>query len=194
MKYENQEVSGLLSFFVDGTRTRLVAQAVSPGKRVLDIGCGNGLLLKHLPPDIQYVGVELDPEILDHMRHKYPQHRFIAARAGTDPLPEGPFDVVIMAGFIEHLEFHLHKPLLQSIRKVIADQGEVILTTPTVFGGRFHKWLAQIGLVSKEAADEHKGFLSRGDLGRLFGETGFAVKRHGHYFLGLAHFVTARPS
>lgn len=186
-------MSGLLSSWVDGTRTRLVAQAVREGSRVLDIGCGNGLLIRYLPRSISYVGVDINQEIIQWLSHQYPSFKFFQCRAGLDPLPSGPFDVVTLAGFIEHIDKEFHLKLLENIRKVLAPDSVVVLTTPTVFGGHFHKWLSKIGLVSREAAEEHKGFLSTGDLQVLFEMAGFSILKHCYYFMGSAHYILAQP-
>lgn len=192
MEYQEHKVTGVLSFLVDGTRSKLVGKNIMPGKRILDIGCGNGLLIPFLPESVSYVGVDINQEVLDWLKKKYPRLTFSVCEAGKNPLPSGPFDIVTLAGFIEHIEPALYFPLLKNIKEVLSEDGLIILTTPTVFGGHLHRWLSKIGLVSKEAAEEHKNFLSKTDLFALFQKTGFKIVEHRYYFLGCAHYVSAK--
>jgi ubiquinone/menaquinone biosynthesis C-methylase UbiE len=57
----------------------------TPGS-LLDLGCGNGVLARHLPPSIEYVGIDLSENLLNDARKQTPKGRFLAADA-TQPLP-----------------------------------------------------------------------------------------------------------
>lgn len=194
MDYTDHEVSGLLSGFIDERRTRLIAKAVQSAKTILDIGCGNGLLIPHLSSSVSYCGIDINQEIITYLKERYPHFKFLSCRAGVEKLPlfSDPFNAVVLAGFVEHIESSLHLNLLKNIRELLQKDGMVILTTPTVFGGRVHKWLAFMGLASKAAAQEHKCFLSKGELLCLLKTAGFKSIVHHYYFCGLAQFVSAK--
>ena len=59
---------------VDAARRALVEQAaLRPAQRVLDIGCGTGrliVLVAHLHPDVEVVGLDPDPKALARARRK----------------------------------------------------------------------------------------------------------------------------
>lgn len=52
---------------------RFLAQAVTPGCRVLDVGCGPGLHTRGLDPSVDVVGTDLSPRMLELARRARPQ-------------------------------------------------------------------------------------------------------------------------
>lgn len=41
---------------------------LKPGETLLDIGCGNGVLARHVPPAIRYIGVDASPRLIAYAR------------------------------------------------------------------------------------------------------------------------------
>jgi tRNA (cmo5U34)-methyltransferase len=85
-----------------------VAQATSGPRRrsILDLGAGTGVtslrvLAQH--PGAQLAGVDESSEMLEHARHALPGADLLVARL-EDPLPEGPFDLVVSALAVHHLD------------------------------------------------------------------------------------------
>ena len=193
MKYNEHEVSGLLSPLIDSTRCRLVSWFIPAGKSILDVGCGNGQMIPYLKAPASYLGIDMDADIIEWCRVKYPSCRFETAKADAGSLPSGKYDAIILSGVIEHIEPSTRQALLNNVRALLNKDGLVVLATPTVFGGLFHKWMSWVGLASREAAEEHKGFLSKADMAQLFAETGFEITKHSYYFCGMAHIVCAKP-
>lgn len=73
--------------------------------RVLDLGCGTGetgrrVLQQH--PGATLVGVDSSPDMLSVARRAVPDAIFVQSRL-EDPLPEGPFDVIVSAFAVHHL-------------------------------------------------------------------------------------------
>jgi SAM-dependent methyltransferase len=80
------------------------------GGRVLDLGCGTGPNLARLLslslPYGTYTGVDLSPDMLGRARAKFgqlPNVEFRQLDLLADPLPEGPFDLVVSTNVFEHL-------------------------------------------------------------------------------------------
>jgi malonyl-CoA O-methyltransferase len=89
----------------EGRVERFLADAVRPGARVLDMGCGPGLFTRQLPPSVDVVGLDLSPQMLDVARRgrptgTYREHSFHA------PLPPelGRFDVALAVGCLDFCE------------------------------------------------------------------------------------------
>ena len=97
-----QELGG---FF--GARVRAIRQylPLAPGMKVIDIGCGPGYIVRHLPAGIDYVGLDIDEPSIAHARARFGgkgqfDTRFFDA-AAVDDL--GPVDVVMMNGVMHHI-------------------------------------------------------------------------------------------
>jgi 2-polyprenyl-3-methyl-5-hydroxy-6-metoxy-1,4-benzoquinol methylase len=83
-------------------------ERIPAGSRVLDIGCGHGLVSRSIAtrvPESRVIGVELNPNnyriacagnILDNLS-------FILADARTD-LPVGRFEVIVLSNVLEHVQ------------------------------------------------------------------------------------------
>ncbi|GAB4487156.1 MAG: bifunctional class I SAM-dependent methyltransferase/glycosyltransferase family 2 protein [Anaerolineales bacterium] len=74
---------------------------VSPGLRVLEIGCGNGDLLAALRPACG-VGVDFSPAALEAARARHPGLNFLQAEAHSLPL-KGNFDVILLSDLVNDL-------------------------------------------------------------------------------------------
>ena len=77
---------------------------------ILDLGCGTGANLARLRaldlPFGSYVGIDLTPEMLAVAEKKLghlPNVRFQQVNLLTDPLPDGPFDVIVSTWVFSHL-------------------------------------------------------------------------------------------
>lgn len=103
-------------------RYRLVASFFPnrPG-RLLDLGCHKGGLRKFLPPEMDYVGVDMMAE------------SFVGAvRADLNkpvlPFEDASFDVLVCTAVLEHL-LYPHK-LLQEMARVLTDEGRALVSVP----------------------------------------------------------------
>jgi len=66
--------------------------------RVLDVACGTGLNLEYLPEDVEYVGVDISPEMLANARERHgtsPGVSFREMDAGALAFEDQSFDAVI---------------------------------------------------------------------------------------------------
>lgn len=89
---------------------RALATYLPQGGRVLDLGCGTGANLERLLalglPFGSYTGVDLSEDMLTRAREKFAQVtnvQFQQLDLLADPLPEGPFDLVVSTWVFSHL-------------------------------------------------------------------------------------------
>lgn len=79
--------------------------AYSPDKplKLLDLGCGLGLLLDYLAENglldrVGYVGVDLVEPVLEQARRRWPGYRFLRRDVRDEPFPDEAFDFCIVCG------------------------------------------------------------------------------------------------
>ena len=85
---------------------QVIAQWVTPGDRVLDLGCGRGVLLEYLKQtkDVYGVGVDVDfDKILSCVKRRVPVYQGDANEV-LAKFPDNAFDRVIFSRTVEQLE------------------------------------------------------------------------------------------
>jgi SAM-dependent methyltransferase len=102
----------------------------SSGKRVLDIGCGNGYVLSHYARYGATVhGIDLTQTALDLSRRRFELAGLAGDLRRTDgdaiPHPDGFFDVVCSMGVLHHIEDP--RPMLREAARVLRPGGELVL-------------------------------------------------------------------
>ncbi len=126
--------------------------------KILDIGCGSGALLKRLPTNIDYVGIDDKQDVLDDIRRL--GARTMQLDIENNPIkPHENFDVVICTEVLEHMKFP--EKILSEIQTLVKDVGVVIISLPNEYtlwcrlGVIFGKGIDYQGLTSN---DHHKHF------------------------------------
>ncbi|MEA2016482.1 MAG: methyltransferase domain-containing protein, partial [Actinomycetota bacterium] len=96
------QTKGLLSPFLRGRRFNKALPFIE-GK-VLDYGCGVGLLANYIPDD-RYVGVDTDSISIDMAKKLNPSYRFFKIMSSDyKEIKEFcPFDTIVMLAVIEHI-------------------------------------------------------------------------------------------
>jgi methionine biosynthesis protein MetW len=139
----DQNASGLLATVPDALRydcervfdphevPGIVAEMIPAGSRVLDVGCGAGVLARMLADKCgaEFVGIEPDPA-----RAARARERSLEVHLGslTDEIVReiGSFDIVLFADVLEHLP-NPQSVLLLS-RSALKPRGAVIVSVPNV--------------------------------------------------------------
>jgi tRNA (cmo5U34)-methyltransferase len=108
-----------------------LAQATtgSPVQSILDLGSGTGetaiaTLRQH--PEATLVGVDSSDDMLSIARQRLPSATFITSRL-QDPLPHGPFDVVVSALAIHHLDAVEKASLFRRVKEVMSPEGRFVM-------------------------------------------------------------------
>jgi cyclopropane fatty-acyl-phospholipid synthase-like methyltransferase len=107
------------------------AQRFTQGKRVLDVGCGEGYGPSLLAEDAaEVVGIDYSPEAVRHASQAYAREnlRFEVADAADLPGLFREFDVVTCFEVIEHLG--AEADLLQKLAKTLRPGGLALVSTP----------------------------------------------------------------
>jgi tRNA (cmo5U34)-methyltransferase len=99
-------------------------------RRFLDLGAGTGMTAQTVlgvHPDATVVGVDESEAMLAEARRTLPDRADLRVGRLEDPLPEGPFDVVVSALAVHHLDGAGKADLFTRVARVVAPGGRFVL-------------------------------------------------------------------
>jgi tRNA (cmo5U34)-methyltransferase len=114
----------------------VVAEAASeiPADTILDLGTGTGETLRHVArrhPTARLIGIDESDRMLDVARKVVPAADLRVARL-QDELPEGPFDLVVSALAVHHLDAPEKAALFRRVAARLAPGGRFVLADVVV--------------------------------------------------------------
>jgi ubiquinone/menaquinone biosynthesis C-methylase UbiE len=143
---------------------------VSPGQRVLEIGCGTGDLLAALEPAYG-VGIDLSGEMIRRARARHPGLVFLEQDA-HELEAEGPFDAIVLSDLVN--ELWDVQAVLERVRRLCAPSTRVLLNSWS------RVWAPPLALAEKLGLSRPRlgqNWLTVEDLENLLHLTGFEVLR-----------------
>ena len=108
-----------------------VAATGSAVRRVLELGTGTGetarrVLERH--PAAFVLGIDASSEMLEHARATLPDDRAeLRVARLQDPLPDGPFEVVVSVLAVHHLDAAGKADLFERVARQLAPGGRLVL-------------------------------------------------------------------
>ncbi|HLY73957.1 MAG TPA: class I SAM-dependent methyltransferase [Planctomycetota bacterium] len=142
---------------------------LSPGDRVLDVGCGSGYdLLRLKDRGAELFGVEMNPEAAAHARAA--GITVFQGSAERADFPDRHFHQVTMNHCLEH--FHDPRAVLTNIRRMTHPDGAVHLTFPTAEGAAFRVFRRHWYHLD---VPRHLHFFTHDSFVRLAKETGLRI-------------------
>jgi cyclopropane fatty-acyl-phospholipid synthase-like methyltransferase len=130
-----------------GARVKAIAEYLTlrPGMRVIDIGCGPGYILRHLPDGIDYIGFDIDQSYIDHARRSFGHlGKFHCRYFDAEAVREfAGADVVMMNGVLHHIADDELSRTLANARDVLNSDGVLFTLDGCYRDGqsRIAKWL-----------------------------------------------------
>ena len=130
-----------------GARVKAISDYLTlrPGMRVIDIGCGPGYILRHLPEGVDYAGFDIDKSYIDHARRAFGHlgrfHcRYFDAAAAQE---FGGADVVMMNGVLHHIDDGELQATLSNVRDALTPDGVLFTLDGCYRNGqsRIARWL-----------------------------------------------------
>ncbi len=153
---------------------------ISPGQRVLEIGCGMGDLLVSLQP-ARGVGVDFSPEMIQRARARHAALdalEWIEADAHDLSALRGPFDVIILSDLVNDLwdvqgVFQQVRALCDSHTRLILNFYSGLWQFPLTLAQRLNMAVPMLG----------QNWLTREDVSNMLGLAGFDVIRQSQEIL-----------
>ncbi len=146
---------------------------VQPGERLLDVGCGPGLLLgEGLRHGAAAFGVDLSLTALAIARRRTPAARVACANAEALPFRDGSFRHATCIGTLEH--FLSTAGGLAEMRRVLGAGGQACIMVPNV---RALKWRIDSQLLRAHETDSHERAATFEEWRAVLTRSGFAVAR-----------------
>lgn len=134
ISYEYERIADIkrLNFITDSLQ-----KAIPAGGNILDVGCGNGVISRHLGQfGYNVLGIDISDKTIAVARSKntLPNVRFEVISA-EDLIAQGKqFDAVICSEVLEHL--HQPEILLKTLYRSLKDDGTLVVTVPNGKGPR----------------------------------------------------------
>jgi SAM-dependent methyltransferase len=147
-------------------RVRAYLDALPDGARVLDAGCGEGVFVSEYAPRLAIQGVD----------ENYASDRVIHGSLLSLPFEPAAFSRVLCLDVLEHLPFDAQPVALAEIHRVLAADGEALVSIPNLahLQSRVHFLLT--GRLIRTANElKHPGDRPVAEYLRLFGQAGFEV-------------------
>src|SRR5262249_5349606 len=74
----------------------------------------------------QRIGIDISPRLIEIARKRHPSIQFRVADVENDPLPEGPFDLIILSELVGHV-FDVQLTL-ERLRALLSKNGRIVVT------------------------------------------------------------------
>lgn len=169
--------------FIQTLRIRKAAENIPGHGRVLDIGCGDGALFRHLS-DRSVKGVGIDPGL--EATVDYGTYRLIKGWFPVDLPANEEFDAITMLATLEHVPPDVQAEMAKACSRLLNPSGRLIITVPSKRIDPILNVLKRVRLIDGMAIEQHYGFDPR-LTPSLFSTNGFALVKSESFEVGLNH-------
>lgn len=138
------------------------------GARLLDVGCGHGLIHKHLKDtELNIVGVEVAEEVVGLAKQANPEVKYLSHDGQSLPFDSHQFDAALTICVMHHVPPAQWMHFLSEMHRVVKPGGIV-----TVFEHNPYNPITRY-IVANNKLDETAVLLSASKLNKMMREVGF---------------------
>jgi len=178
----------------------LTALALQDSDKILDLGCGTGVLTKFIADQLCAetggiaIGIDAAGNMIQRARQKRGSEtcRFEVAAAEDLPFESEYFDAVISSLFFHHVPLDLKRQALSEAFRVLKPGGRLVIAdmhTPTTLLGSLVSYAARWCLLQPEIGENIQGVLPA-----LIADVGFLpATQIATYFGYIAVFASQKP-
>ncbi len=121
---------------------------IKNGKKILDLGCGNGRLFELFQgKNVEYIGVDFSEKLIEKAKEKYGEHFKVADMLNL-PFEDNCFDSIWTIAVFHHIpsrEFRIKA--LKEIKKILKPSGKIIMTCWNLYQPIYLKLLFKFTLI-----------------------------------------------
>lgn len=154
--------------------------SLAPGRRLLDVGCWNGVFLSRVRDAglfSELYGVDLIPASVDRAAASGFRAQVVDLNSEALPFEDGHFDAVTMLAVMEHV-FDPYA-MIGEIHRVLAPGGVLAIAVPNVasFSNRLRILCGRLPVTSPDPGWDggHLHYFTRHDFDRFLTGAGFAI-------------------
>lgn len=171
---------------LDRWRRKMVATASG---RVLEVGCGTGLALRHYPDDLDITGLDPALDALVRARRRVPRITLINGSAQALPFNENSFDCVVSS--LVFCSVPDPRQGLAEVRRVLRPEGTLLMLEHVQARSRFGAWL--LDSVQPLWTCAAGGCHPNRRTDQLVEQAGFRIDRDSYRARGLFRRFAAHP-
>lgn len=170
-------------------REMLKRLTVKDGEKVLDVGCGNGVLINGIAckAKVRAHGVDISPGMIDECKKRAPHIDFRVSEAETLPFSDNEFDVVTMCCVLHHI--NEPEKFFSEVRRVLKPGGRLVIGDPW-FPTPIKQFVEYVVFPIHNAGD--KQIFTHSEMKNLFEQGGFSVTEV--YSKGFVHILTGQAN
>ncbi len=137
--------------------------------KILDIGCGSGLMLNSLKEIGQTYGMDMSDEAIKFSKEIFDGHVAQGSLPDQVPFENEQFSLITALDIIEHIDRDVES--LEAMYKLLVPEGKIIITVPAYM----FLW------TSFDEMNEHKRRYTLTELKRKLIQTGFTIEKISYY-------------
>jgi SAM-dependent methyltransferase len=166
---------------------RRYLDALPAGARVLDAGCGEGVIVEEYAGRIDIIGVDAN----------YSSARVREGSVTALPFPDGTFDRALCLDVLEHLTYEEQPRALAELHRVVRPGGELFVSVPNLAHLQSRiQFLLRGRLIRTASEVKHPGDRPVFEYRRLAARAGFELVRREGIFPTVpvvTHFIRRNP-
>ena len=179
--WKNSEEAGPNKDPTTPERIKILKKEIKKGKKVLDVGCADGLITNQISNGNQVYGIDISENAIKAAKKKYKKINFKVCEAEKKyPFKKEEFDVVFSGDVIEHVPEPVK--MIKEINRVLKKNGKIIITTP------YHGFWKNLAIIlfrfdnHFDPEGPHLRFFTMNSMRKILKKNGFKVKRT--YYVG----------
>ena len=110
---------------------------IKNNQKILDIGCGTGVLLNYIKSNVKYVGYDINENYINLAKIKYKDKgEFYCISVNESNIYGNEFDCVVAIGILHHLDDNESEELIKSAKKHLKPDGYLLMVEPCWFNSQ----------------------------------------------------------